>query len=252
MIIKLKIGATHIVFMLIAFFSLSDSYSQDLEPHLLSALPVKGNFAVVSYGYSSGNILLDNSLPIEDLKSTLNNIIIGYARSFRLFGRLAKFDAIIPFSFANFTGKVSQIDTSTSRTGFGDPLFRISMILVGTRALDAKDFFKVPQKKFNLGFQFRVRPPLGQYYPDKLLNLGANRWAFKLGLAASYTIKKKLILEGHFISWFFTANNKFLGDNRITQKPLISGQFHISYIFKPGLWLAVSFGEGGLGQTLLN
>ncbi|HDO27363.1 MAG TPA: hypothetical protein ENH02_04520, partial [Bacteroidetes bacterium] len=61
--------------MLIAFFSLSDSYSQDLEPHLLSALPVKGNFAVVSYGYSSGNILLDNSLPIEDLKSTLNNII---------------------------------------------------------------------------------------------------------------------------------------------------------------------------------
>ena len=248
----MRIKALYFLIILTGIFFVIDSRAQDLEPHLLSAMPVRGNFAVVSYGYSSGNILLDNSLPIKDLKSTLNNIVVGYARSFRLFGRLAKFDAIIPYSFANFTGVVSQIDTSTSRHGFGDPLFRISMVLVGTRALDVKDFYKIPQKKFSLGFQFRVRPPLGQYYPEKLLNLGANRWAFKLGLAASYTIKKKLILEGHFVSWFFTANNKFLGDNRITQKPLLGGQFHISYVFKPGLWLAVSVGEGGLGQTSVN
>jgi len=248
----MRITRLNILLISIGIFFSFESLAQDLEPRFLSALPVRGNFVVISYAYSSGNILLDNALPIKDLNATMNNIVIGYARSFRLFGRLAKFDAIIPYSFAHFTGEVSQIDTSTNRNGFGDPLFRISMILVGTRALDAKDFFKVPQKKFNLGFQFRVRPPLGQYYPDKLLNLGANRWAFKLGLAASYTIKKKLFLEGHFVSWFFTPNNKFLGDNTVAQKPLIGGQFHISYVFKPGLWLALSIGESALGQTSVN
>ena len=236
----------------LGLFLVVQSEAQDLEPRFLSALPTRGNFAIVSYGYSSGNILLDNTLPVKNLESSSHNIVIGYARSFRLFGRLAKIDAIIPYSFAHFSGEVSQIDTSTNRNGLGDPLFRISIILIGTKALDAGEFFKVPQKKFNLGFQFRFRPPLGQYFSDKLLNLGANRWAFKLGLAASYTIKKKLILEGHFISWFFTANNDYYNGNVLKQKPMISGQFHISYVFKPGLWLAVSIGDGGLGQTILN
>ncbi len=238
--------------ILVALFLVFESEAQDLEPRFLSALPTRGNFAIVSYGYSYGNILLDNTLPIENLQSSLNNIVVGYARSFRLFGRLAKFDAIIPYSFAHFSGEVSQIDTSTNRNGFGDPLFRISVILIGTRAMKADEFFKTPQKNFNLGVQLRIRPPLGQYYPDKLLNLGANRWAFKLGLAASYSFKKKLILEGHFISWFFTANNNFYNGSVVKQEPMISGQFHISYVFKPGIWLAVSLGTGGLGKTTLN
>ncbi len=226
--------------------------AQDLEPRMLSSLPVRGNFAIVSYGYSRGNILVDNSLPIDNLTSSLNNIVVGYARSFRLFGRLAKFDAVIPYSFAHFSGEVAEIDTTTRRNGFGDPLFRISMILVGTKALDVSEYNKVPQKNFNLGIQFRIRPPIGQYYSDKLLNLGANRWAFKLGMAASYTVKKKLIIEGHFTSWLFTANNNYWNGNVIKQKPMISGQLHLSYVFKPGFWLAVSFGAGGLGKTTLN
>ena len=226
--------------------------AQDLEPHMLSSLPVRGNFVIVSYGYSQGNILVDNSLPIENLISSSNNLVVGYARSFRLFGRLAKLDAVIPYSFARFSGEVAQIDTSTQRHGFGDPLFRISIILIGTRALNMSEYANVPQKKFNLGMQFRIRPPLGQYYPDKLLNLGANRWAFKLGLAGSYTFKKKLIMEAHFTSWFFTTNKNYWHGNIIRQKTMISGQFHLSYVFKPGFWLAVSFGAGGLGKTILN
>lgn len=236
----------------IGFFLVVEAKAQDLEPRFLSAMPTGGNFAVASYGYSSGNILLDNSLPIKDLNAKINSIIVGYARSFKLFNRLAKFDVIIPFSFANFEGVVSNVDSATSRTGFGDPLFRISLVLVGGQAMGVSEFFKHEPKKFKLGVSFRIRPPLGQYDPTKLLNLGANRWAFKIAVAASYTIKKKLTFEGHLVSWFFTENKQFYNGNTKSQKPMIGAQLHISYVFKPGIWLAISGGTIGLGETTIN
>jgi len=226
--------------------------AQDLEPRLLSAIPTGGNFLVASYGHSSGNILLDTSLPIEDLTANLNNIVVAYARSFKLFNRLAKFDAIIPYSIANFSALVNNADTTTFRNGFGDPLFRISVILIGTEPHNMAEFAKIPPKKFNLGASFRIRPPMGQYFPDKLINLGANRWAFKLAAAGSYTINRRFIIEGQMISWFFTENSSFYNGNIIAQKPLLTSQIHFSYVIKPGIWAAASIGRNFLGSTILN
>ena len=242
----------HIVLLIIAFLSLQRLKAQDLEPRFLSAMPTGGNFVIASYGYSSGNILVDNSLPIEDLNAKLNSLVVGYARSFKLFKQLAKFDIIVPYSFGKFEGLVSQIDSSTSRTGFADPMIRLSIILVGGRAMGLSEFFKSEQKKFKLGLSFRLRAPLGQYDPTKFINLSANRWAFKGAIAASYTIKKKLTFEGHLISWFFTENKEFYNGNTIDQKPLLAAHIHISYVIRPGIWLAVSAGTSGLGETIVN
>ena len=144
-----------------ALFLAIESKAQDLEPRFLSAIPIGGNFAIASYGYSSGNILLDNSLPIEDLEAKLNSAVFGYARSFKLFNKLTKFDVITPYSFGTFTGTVSDIDSSTTRNGFGDPLVRLSMILIGAKPMGMGEFMKNEQKKINLGVTVRLRLPLG-------------------------------------------------------------------------------------------
>jgi len=249
----MKIKSVNILVVLfVGLFFTNESNAQDLEPRFLSAIPTGGNFAIASYGYSSGNILLDNSLPIEDLEAKLNSAVFGYARSFKLFNKLTKFDVIAPYSFGTFTGTVSDIDSSTTRNGFGDPLIRLSMILIGAKPLGVSEFMKYEQKKFNLGVTVRLRLPLGQYDPTKLLNLGANRWAIKTGLAASYTIRKKLILEGHLSSWFFTENKEFWNGNSIRQKPLLSSQLHVTYVFKPGIWVAASIGRTAMGETIVN
>ena len=226
--------------------------AQDLEPRSLSAIPTGGNFAIASYGYSSGNILVDNSLPIEDLNASLNNIVFAYARSFKLFNRLAKFDVIAPYSFGSFTGKVSNIDSSTSRSGLADPLVRLSVILIGAKPLSLGEFSKHEYKKFKLGAFFRFRAPIGQYDKTKFINLGANRWAFKFGVGGSYAFWKKLILEGHLNFWVFTENSEFFNGNTIKQKPLLSAQLHATFVFKPGIWVAVSAGRSGLGETIVN
>jgi len=242
----------YILIVLIACFFARDSMAQDLEPRLLSATPTGGNFAIVSGGYSVGNILLDQSMPVEDLHANLINFAAAYARSFKLFKRLIKFDVILPYSLANFEGIVSNIDSSTSRNGFGDPLLRVSMVIIGAAPMSISEFYQNEQKKFKLGASIRFRPPLGQYDPTKLVNLGANRWTLKLGLAGSYTIQKKLILEGHLNSWFFTENDEFFDGQTIKQKCQLNAQIHVSYIFKPGVWIAISTGRDAMGETVLN
>jgi len=145
----------------IACLCISQLQAQDLEPRLLSPMPTGGNFAVASYGYSVGNILLDEAAPIDDLNARLNFMVLAYSRSIKLFNKLGKVDVIVPYAFGNFDAVINSVDTSASRHGFGDPMIRLSMILVGTGAMNPTDFLNRVPKKFNLGTSIRVRAPLG-------------------------------------------------------------------------------------------
>jgi hypothetical protein len=215
-------------------------------------MPISGNFLVASYGYSTGNILVDNTLPIDNLDASINSVVLGYAKSFSLFNKLAKVDVIAPYSFASYTGTVANIDTSKIDNGFGDPMLRISLILIGAPAYTPEEFIKNKRSKFKLGVALRVRAPFGKYNGEKLLNLGANRWGTKIGVASSYYIYKKIILEGQINTWIFTANNKFFNGNTIKQAPILSAQLHLTYIIKPGFWFAFSVGKSGYGRTSVN
>ena len=226
--------------------------AQDLEPRLMSSVPTGGRFIIASYGNSQGNILLDNSLPLEDLEAKMNNFVLAYAGSFKLFNKLAKFDIIAPYSFAKFEGVLSNIDTSTIRNGFGDGFARLSMILLGNKPVPLSEFGKTAPKRFNLGVYSRVRVPMGQYDSSKFLNLGSNRWAVKFGVVGSYAVKKKLVFELHLLSWVFGDNKDFYNGNVISQNPLLIAQLHASYTFKPGMWVAFSFGKTTWGTTQIN
>lgn len=238
--------------LIIFFLGCTTTNAQDLEPRFLSNMPIGSNVAVASYAFSSGNILLETSLPIEDLHSNINSAVFAYARSFKLFNKLAKVDAVIPVAFANFTGLVESRDSSTSRQGLGDPSFRFSIILIGAEPLKPADFAKREQTKFKLGLMVRTRVPVGQYNSTKLINLGTNRFQLKLGLAGAYQITKKLNWEVHFNSWYFSKNKSFFNGNTLEQKPMITLQTHLSYEFKPGFWAAISYGRSNLGETVLN
>jgi len=227
------------------------AYSQDLEPRALSMIPTGGNFAVASYLFSHGNFLVDENIPIEDLKANVHTFVGGYARSFKLFNRLTKVDAIVPYSLGEWNAIVSNIDTSVTKFGFADPMLRISMILIGGPALSIAEYADHKQARFRLGVNFRVRMPLGKYDNTKILNLGANRWAFKTGVGASYRVNK-FVFETYIYTWFFTENNEFNSGNVLKQETVLTFQGHVTYIMKRGKWFAVSLGQSGLGETTLN
>ena len=225
--------------------------AQDLEPRFLSSVPLKTNFSGLVYGYSYGDILL-NAQEIKGLNAKLNTVAAFYGRSFKVFNKPAKFDIAIPYAFGKLNALVSQVDTTAYRNGLVDPTIRVSIILIGDKALNLHEFAKRDLKKFKMGASLKVKAPLGKYDETKLINLGANRWGFQLKAAASYQPSKKIILELHVDSWFFTENTSFNNGNKLTQKPLLTTQLHIAYLFNPKFWISGSIGQIALGETSIN
>jgi Putative MetA-pathway of phenol degradation len=93
--------------------------------------------------------------------------------------------------------------------------------------------------------------PFGQYYADRLLNVGSNRWAFKPDLGISQPIGPwSLELSGG--AWFFTDNPHSFGGTRLAQDPIGTTQAHVGYTFLPGLWLAADATYYAGGRTTVN
>ena len=224
--------------------------TQDLEPRSLSPAPVGMNFLVAGYLHSTGNIILDTALPIEGLNAKIHTFVGAYVRTISFLGLPAKVDMIIPISTGKWNAEVDEKDSSVTRTGLGDPLVKFSVNIIGNKAQELSNFGKT-QKDFNLGLAMRVRIPLGQYDNTKLINLGSNRWTFKTSLGMSYKVSK-WVFELHLNSWLFTSNNEFYNGNKLEQSLMYSGQAHIIYTFKQGLWGAISYGLVNGGSTTLN
>lgn len=245
---SLKHDGTFVLLLLILVGS--NVKAQDLEPRYLSPAPVGMNFLLFGYMYSNGNILLDSALPIEGSEAKINTFVGAYVRTISLFGLPGKVDVIVPYSFGKWRGEFYGSDSSVARTGLGDPLIRLSVIIIGGEALDASEF-KSYKEGFTLGAAMRVRIPIGQYDNTKLINLGTNRWMFKPSLGMSYKINK-WIFELHFKTLFFTTNKEFYNGNQLKQDPLYSGQVHVIYSFKAGFWGALSYGLVAGGRITLN
>ena len=223
-------------------FSINFVDAQELEPRALTNIPVGMNFALTGYAYTQGNLLFDPALPIEDLDAKLHTFIGAYVRSINFFGLSGKVDAIVPYGIGDWTGVYTGIDTATSRSGFGDLRIRLSFNFLGAPALKATDFRDYKPGQIS-GFSIQLIAPTGQYYPDKLINLGTNRWAFKpqWGYAWNY---EKWIWETYVSAWFYTKNSDFWGGNELRLRPLFALKLHSIRKLKKGKWLALNAGYG--------
>ncbi len=228
----------------------SPAPSQELEPRNLTNLPVGTNFAVLAYGYSRGNVLLDPAVPVEDLTANIHAFVGAYVRAISFFGLSSKVDVVVPFAFADWSGVLGGVDSSRSATGFGDPAVRLSVNFVGAPALRLAEFASYRPKTI-VGASIRTRIPIGQYDPARLLNLGAHRWTFKIQTGISHTVSS-WIFEGHVAAWLFSRNGDFFGGQTLDQRPLFAGKVHIIKALRNGMWLAVSGGYAAGGRPTVD
>ena len=99
-----------------------------------------------------------------------------------------------------------------------------------------------------LGASIKVLIPTGVYETDKLINVGANRWAFKPEMGFMIPLENRWLLEFELGVWFFTDNTEYLGNTR-KQKPVIATEIHLVRRFKPGFWGALDLNFFAGGQT---
>jgi len=212
--------------------------AQDLDPRAYARAPVNSTFLVWGFAVSHGGVVTDPTLPVTDINATVETPSLGVGRSFSLFGRTAQAFGALPYSWAQVSGKVLEESRSITRAGLSDVRLRLSVLVRGAPAASVVQIAKAPRRTI-LGTSLTIVAPTGQFFPDRLINLGTNRWAFKPEFAVSHPMGQRWLLDVYSALWLFTANDSYYpGTLRRTQAPMGAFQAHLSYNFRRTLWAA--------------
>ena len=253
----LTVASCETVLFFIGCFSAISCRAQDLAPRTYLITPIHSNAITLTYSFYDGGVEFDGAVPITGATGRVSIPVFSYYHSLSFFGRSANFTASLPYGVGNFRGKVLGAETNAYRSGLLAMTLRFSVNLIGGPALNPGEFMKWRQKNL-LGLSLKVVPQTGQYDPTKLVNLGNNRWAFKPELGYSRRWGH-WILDAYGGAWFFTTNSEFFSHNQYnpgtniqTQNPTGSFEGHLSYDFKPRLWVSLDGNFWFGGRTSLN
>jgi hypothetical protein len=148
-----------------------------------------------------------------------------------------KIDMIIPYAWLSGTADFQGQTVSREVSGLGDPRLRMSVNFIGAPALPLSGF-KDYKQDLVVGASLQIYLPMGQYDPDKLVNIGTNRFSFKpeLGISKKAGIMQLELTAGVM---FYTINKEFYQGKTRSQDPISSLQGHINFNFRKGIWAAI-------------
>lgn len=236
--------------VIVLLFVATQAHAGEIEPRAYVNTPVGINFLLAGYAYSDGGLSTAGSSPIKDAKLKMNTGVLAYARTLDVWGKSGKFDVILPFSQLSGSAMFAGQSRERKVSGLNDPLFRFSVNFYGAPALSLEEFANY-QQDLIIGASVQVSAPLGQYDPDKLVNLGNNRWFVKpdIGISKAWGA---LAVEVSTGVTFFSNNDDYFGGKTLEQDPLCSTQVHVTYNIGRGVWAALSWTYDYGGRTTID
>jgi len=233
-------------FAFLVLMPLLQAFGQDLEPRRWTPLPPGLNVVAAGYIRTEGDVFFDPVLLVEDADVSGHTAAVSYVRSFAIAGKLARLDLVVPWQNLKWTGLLDGAPAEAKRVGLADPKIRLSMILAG----GPPD----PSASSNMvfGAAVEITVPLGEYFEDKLLNLGQNRVIIRPQIGVLHT-RGKWSYELTGSTFLYGDNDDFYDGSTLEQDPLSAIQAHLIRTFnKPGYWAALSAGYGWNGQSAVD
>lgn len=224
-----------------------DVSAQDLSPRSYWPAPKGTKVGVVGYQYSSGDVVIDPSIPVIGVDSRLNATLLAYRQTLSLWGRTTNLIVELPYAWGTTLGTIQGELRRRDLAGLGDIGATLSVNLLGAPTMTPADFQELRRKpRPILGASVKILAPIGAYDPDKVINVSGNRWAVKAELGYTLPIRPAWLLEFQLGSWFFGDNHDFVGMTR-KQRSIVAFQFHLIRRVKPGFWasLDANYFEGG-------
>ena len=229
-------------------------FAQDIEPRRWTDLPMGMNIVGAALVGTDGDIFLDPVLRITDAKFEAYTTATSYIRTFELFGKASRVDFRLPYTLGRWEGLLNGSEVSTRRHGFNDPRIRFSMILAGAPPLKGKEFVEYVRShpvRTSLGIGLSVTLPLGEYYPDRLINLGENRFIIRPQAGFLHQHGPWQFEVTGLVS-LYQDNDEFFGDQTLQQDPLWFVEGHVIRQFSRGMWGSISGGYSYGGTTHIN
>lgn len=228
--------------------------AQDIEPRRWSHLPLGANFSGVAYAYTEGDIYLNPVLRITDGEFEMHTAAFKYIHAFEVLGKSARVDITQLYQSGSWSGLLNGAPAATERDGWADTNVRFAVNLYGAPPLTGQgfvDFRKAADRETIVGLGLAVTVPTGEYFEDRLINLGTNRYTFTPQFGIVHT-RGKWTMEISSSVTFFTDNDEFFNGTEHEEDPLLIGQGHLIYTFMPGLWVGASAGYGYGGESTID
>lgn len=224
--------------------------AQDFEPRQYANAPIGMNFLAAGPAITRFGMPTDPAVPLTDPKLNTYGAVLGYARVIRLGGQSAKVSVIAPYMWLDGSAVYNGERLTRRVDGLTDMKVRLAANLLGAPALGLKEFMDYKQDMV-VGASITVTCPTGQYDPDRLVNLGANRWSYKGELGASQALGK-WILELSATAEVFTDNPDFYIGRTRQQEPVYAGKGHAIRNFAKGMWASVDLTYYAGGSTTID
>jgi hypothetical protein len=258
---KKMMNKKYSIFILFAFVFVSliahVTRAQELTPRAYWPSPKGTKVLVSGYSYTSGNELFDPSIPLYGVESKINTGILAYMQTFGLWGKTTNVIVELPYSWGTTEGLIGDIPAEGDFSGIGDLKVTMSINLFGAPSMTLSDFQRLrANPRPILGASLKVVVPTGYYKKDRLINVGANRWAVKPELGFMVPITPTWLMELAAGAWFFGDDEDFLPGKR-EQDPVFSGKFNLIKRIRPGFWASLDFtyftgGRQTIGGNQLN
>lgn len=237
-------------FALAALHNPHQARAQFTDAHSYDNTPVGINQLELAYTYVHANASLDTSLVIAGAKLNLNQGMIDYTRYFGWLHRLTWVEAGVPV--AGLSGSITGTNINGSIIGAGDSSYQFGMLLKGGPALTVAQFESY-KPTTTVGASLTITAPTGLYRPNKILNLGSDRWSFKPEIALSHPFgpEQKWQVDAYANAYFYTDNISYHGNQILRQQPLPGFEGHISYSFNDSLWASLDTRYSFRGTTFV-
>lgn len=230
------------------------SSAQDIEPRRWNELPLGTHILGLGYAHTNGKIFFDPLLQVENATFKNDAVALQFIYPFKISNKLARLDVLIPFSIARWEGLLGGLPAAVNRNGFADPRIRLSLNFIGLSAMRPKEmqeYLMKNPKRTSFGVSIAVTLPFGQYFDDKLLNLGQNRFIFRpqIGMVHHW---KNWSYELTGSAFIYSNNNNFSNGKTRKQNVVLGAQTHLIRQFKSKIWVCMSLGYGLSGQSIVN
>lgn len=213
--------------------------AQELTPRTYWPAPKGVKVGVLGYVYATGDIFFDPSVPLYGVDSDVNIAVAAYLETFSLWGRTTNVMVEVPYQWSTTRGILVDTYAEGSVSGFGDPAATLTVNLLGAPTMTPAEFQALRQEPHPiLGTSLKVVVPIGKYDPNRLLNVGGNRWAVKVEIGCAIPLRPKLIFEIEGGAWFLGDDDEFVAGPR-EQEPISGIELHLVRRFKPGFWASI-------------
>ena len=237
--------------LLLSALAASQAHAQSLTPRGYWPAPEGTRIVALGFSHTDGDTIPDPSLPITGIDSSIDTGSVALRQTFALMGRTATGIVQQTYSAGETTADVDGLgEVGRDYQGMGDLRGTLTVNLVGAPSMDREQFLAlVAEPEPLLGASLKVVAPTGRYDPQRLINVGTNRWAVKAEVGAILPLHPRWLWELQAGVWGFSDNDDFLGRRR-QQEPIYDYAMHLVHILPRGLWVSLyaNFYEGGRGQ----